>query len=37
MRVLGKNMAWTMKLVQNGKGVVEEPEREKKSFTNFVR
>ncbi len=37
MRVLGKNMAWTMKLVQNGKGIVEEPEREKKLFTNFVR
>lgn len=37
MRVLGKNMAWLMKLVENGKGVVAEPEREKKIFTNFIR
>jgi hypothetical protein len=37
MRVLGKNMAWLMKLVENGKGTVNEPEREKKVFTNFIR
>ncbi|WP_027626532.1 flavodoxin family protein [Clostridium lundense] len=37
MRVLGKNMAWLMKLVQNGKGTVKEPEREDKVFTNFIR
>lgn len=37
MRVLGKNMAWLMKLVENGKGVVKEPERESKVFTNFIR
>lgn len=37
MRVLGKNMAWLMKLVENGKGTVVPPEREKKSFTNFIR
>ena len=37
MRVLGKNMAWLMKLVENGKGTVKEPEREKKVFTNFIR
>lgn len=37
MRVLGKNMAWLMKLVENGKGTVIEPEREDKIFTNFVR
>lgn len=37
MRVLGKNMAWLMKLVENGKGTVKEPERESKSFTNFIR
>ena len=37
MRVLGKNMAWLMKLVENGKGKVKEPERENKVFTNFIR
>ncbi len=37
MRVLGKNMAWLLKLIENGKGVVEAPEREDKIFTNFIR
>jgi multimeric flavodoxin WrbA len=37
MRVLGKNMAWVMKLVENGKGSVEEPDKETKIHTNFVR
>lgn len=37
MRVLGKNMSWLMKLVENGKGSVKEPEREIKLFTNFIR
>lgn len=37
MRVLGKNMAWLMKLVESGKGLVKEPERESKVFTNFIR
>lgn len=37
MRVLGKNMAWIMKLIEFGKGKVEEPEREKKTFMNFIR
>ena len=37
MRVLGKNMAWVMKLIENGKGKVEEPETEEKIVTNFVR
>lgn len=37
MSVLGKNMAWLMKLVQNGKGVVAEPEKEAKIYTNFIR
>lgn len=37
MRVLGKNMAWLMKLVEFGKGKVQEPEREEKIFTNFIR
>ncbi|MFA9397296.1 MAG: flavodoxin family protein [Clostridiaceae bacterium] len=37
MRVLGKNMAWLMKLVEMGKEKIEEPEIEKKIFTNFIR
>jgi len=36
MRVLGKNMAWLMKLVENGKGTVVPPEREAKIFMNFI-
>jgi len=36
MRVLGKNMAWLMKLVENGKATVAEPEREDKIFMNFI-
>lgn len=37
MKVLGKNMAWLMKLVEFGKDHVEEPTREDKVFTNFIR
>jgi len=37
MRVLGKNMAWLMKLVENGRGTVTPPEREKKMYMNFIR
>lgn len=37
MRILGKNMAWLLKLVENGKGKVAEPEREGKVLTNFIR
>ncbi|NLM22149.1 MAG: flavodoxin family protein [Peptococcaceae bacterium] len=37
MRILGKNMAWLLKLVENGKGTIVEPDIEKKVFTNFVR
>jgi multimeric flavodoxin WrbA len=36
MRVLGKNMAWLMKLVENGKGTVTPPEREAKIYMNFI-
>lgn len=36
MRILGKNMAWLMKLVELGKGQIEEPQREDKIFTNFI-
>lgn len=37
MRVLGKNMAWLLKLVENGKGTVKEPEIESKVYMNFIR
>lgn len=37
MRILGKNMAWLMKLVENGKGQVTEPQSENKVFMNFIR
>jgi len=37
MGVLGKNMAWLMKLVEFGKGKIEEPKKEDKIFTNFIR
>jgi multimeric flavodoxin WrbA len=36
MRVLGKNMAWLMKLVEHGKGAITPPEREAKTFLNFI-
>lgn len=37
MRMLGKNMVWLMKLVENGKGKVEAPEKERKTMMNFIR
>ncbi len=37
MRLLGKNMAWLLKLVENGKDTVAEPDRENKIYTNFIR
>lgn len=37
MRLLGKNMAWLMKLVEYGKNAVEEPAKEDKVFMNFIR
>ncbi|MBT0654294.1 flavodoxin family protein [Geomobilimonas luticola] len=36
MRVLGKNMAWLMKLVEQGKGTITPPEREAKTFFSFI-
>ena len=36
MRILGKNMAWLMKLVENGKGMVVPPEREEKAYMHFI-
>ena len=37
MRVLGKNMAWLMKLVEFGKDHIEAPKREEKNFMSFIR
>jgi multimeric flavodoxin WrbA len=36
MRVAGRNMAWLMKLIQNG-GAVARPMPEKRERTNFIR
>ncbi|MHC1696926.1 MAG: flavodoxin family protein [Geobacteraceae bacterium] len=36
MRVLGKNMAWLMKLVEHGTGAIAPPEREDKTFFSFI-
>ena len=36
MRVLGKNMAGLLKLVENGRGTVAEPEKEAKQYMNFI-
>ena len=36
MRVLGKNMAWLLKLVEHGKGAVAPPEREEKTYLSFI-
>ena len=37
MRVLGKNMSWLMKVLEHSKDNVEPPERENKTFMNFIR
>ena len=37
MQILGKNMAWILKLIENGKGKVEAPEPERKKFMHFIR
>jgi multimeric flavodoxin WrbA len=37
MRILGKNMAYLLELVENGKDTVTAPEQEKKVYTHFVR
>jgi hypothetical protein len=37
MRVLGKNMAWLMKLVQHGKDTIAPPQQENKIWMNFIR
>lgn len=37
MRVLGRNMAWLIKLVERGSTLVPPPEREAKTYMNFIR
>lgn len=37
MRVLGKNMAWLLRLVEHGRGFAEEPPMESKIKMNFIR
>ena len=37
MRILGKNMAWLMSAIKNGKKSNPLPEKEDKIMTNFVR
>jgi len=37
MRVLGRNMAYLLELIENGSGKVQAPEQEKKMYTNFIR
>ena len=37
MSVLGQNMAWLMKLVENGKETIKEPEAQNKVRTHFIR
>lgn len=37
MRILGKNMAWLMRLVEHGKGIVTPPAQEQKVYMSFIR
>lgn len=37
MTILGRNMAWLMKLAEHGKEIIEPPAREGKTFMNFIR
>jgi len=37
MRILGKNMAWLMKIIESGKENIKAPTSENKIFTNFIR
>ena len=37
MQVLGRNMTYVLKLVENGVGKVEMPAQVQKTFTNFIR
>ncbi len=37
MRILGKNMAWLMKLAEHGKDTITPPAMESKIYMNFIR
>lgn len=37
MRVLGKNMAWLLKCINESQVSIEKPNREDKVYTNFIR
>ena len=37
MRILGKNMAWLLKMKEATASTIPVPEREKKEMTNFIR
>jgi multimeric flavodoxin WrbA len=37
MRVLGKNMAWLLKMKKATAGKIDPPKKEKKEYTNFIR
>ena len=37
MRVLGKNMAWILKMKEASANLIEEPQREQKIATHFIR
>lgn len=37
MRILGKNMAWLLKVIENSKETIKVPEKEEKIFTNFIK
>jgi multimeric flavodoxin WrbA len=37
MRVLGKNMAWLLKMKEATSGTIQPPSHEKKVVTNFIR
>lgn len=37
MRVLGKNMAWLLKMKEATASKIKPPEKEKKEYTNFIR
>jgi multimeric flavodoxin WrbA len=37
MRVLGKNMAWLLKMKKASVGKIDPPKKEKKEYTNFIR
>lgn len=37
MRILGKNMAWLLKMKEATAGTIESPKSEKKEYTHFIR